>query len=861
MKFLSYALIKKNYLYTLNQRIASGQQEVAGATRFVKEIEQGNLEVQYNGDDKVDHENLLASSLISMRDQMKRFSQEERQRNWVTEGLAKFVDILRSKNDDIKVLAEDIISNLIKYMGANQGALYVVNDDNKDDVYVEMLACYAYDRKKYLTQRIEIGEGVTGQVILEKRTTYMTVIPKDFMRITSGLGEASPSALLIVPLKIEEQVLGVIEVASFTEIKRYKIDFAEKLAESIAATILAVKTNDRTRKLLEETQQQAEQMRSQEEEMRQNMEELAATQEEMHRVLTEVQGKERYMIDIIDASTDSILTVDKNMLIINSNTQFRSTYAGMEIEKGFDLTRIFSSQEEKEQYRAIYRRVFEGESFQKTDHIRSNGGEMYYLSSYSPIRNDAGDIIAAAVFAKDVTQLTKAKNDAQHQSEELKAQEEELRQNMEELSATQEEMQRILNEVQSQERYLNELLNASTDSIYTLDKNLKLISYNKAFGDALEAMGVPLQKGYDMLSLFPEGAEREKQRQLYARALKGETFETTTDYTTDGVKTYHTSINAPLYNEAGEIFALASYSHEVTQQVELQRKTDALLEEAQIRAEEMKAQEAELHRILTEVQENERYLNELLNAATDSIYTLDKNFRLISYNSVFGGSLESMGIPLKKGFEILSLFPDKVEQDKQQALYTRALKGESFEEMSTYTSNGVTSYYANSFAPLRNQAGEVFAIAGFAKDVTERVNLQKQAEQRENVLSLTTILSEADERGVITLVNDKLCEVSKYTREELLGKPHSIFRHSDMPKELFKIFWQTINAGKVFKGIIKNRAKDGSHYWVDATIVPVKDDAGKIVKYIGARYHITDDALALGLYNRQAEALKLPKLS
>jgi methyl-accepting chemotaxis protein len=159
---------------------------------------------------------------------------------------------------------------------------------------------------------------------------------------------------------------------------------------------------------------------------------------------------------------------------------------------------------------------------------------------------------------------------------------------------------------------------------------------------------------------------------------------------------------------------------------------------------------------------------------------------------------------------------------------------------------------------LRNQAGEVFAIAGFAKDITERIHLQKQAAQRESVLGLTTILSEADERGVITLVNDKLCDVSKYTREELIGKPHSIFRHPDMPKELFKIFWQTIKAGQVFKGIIKNRAKDGTHYWVDATIVPVKDEAGKVVQYIGARYHITDDALALALYNKQAEALKLP---
>ncbi|MBO9703873.1 MAG: PAS domain-containing protein [Sporocytophaga sp.] len=78
-----------------------------------------------------------------------------------------------------------------------------------------------------------------------------------------------------------------------------------------------------------------------------------------------------------------------------------------------------------------------------------------------------------------------------------------------------------------------------------------------------------------------------------------------------------------------------------------------------------------------------------------------------------------------------------------------------------------------------------------------------------------------------------------------------------MPRELFKLFWEVIKAGKVFRGIIKNKAKDGSHYWVDVTIVPVVDTNGVIVKYIGARYHISSDKIAEELYNNQARLLGL----
>ena len=143
----------------------------------------------------------------------------------------------------------------------------------------------------------------------------------------------------------------------------------------------------------------------------------------------------------------------------------------------------------------------------------------------------------------------------------------------------------------------------------------------------------------------------------------------------------------------------------------------------------------------------------------------------------------------------------------------------------------------------------------------ESRRMKFELETRERVLGLTTVLSETDSFGTIRFVNDKFCEVAKYSRQELIGKPHNIVRHPDMPKELFAMFWSEIKAGRVFRGIVKNRAKDGTHYWVEATIVPVKDEQGRIVKYIGARYHLTDDTQALILYNKQAERLGFPVLS
>jgi methyl-accepting chemotaxis protein len=117
-----------------------------------------------------------------------------------------------------------------------------------------------------------------------------------------------------------------------------------------------------------------------------------------------------------------------------------------------------------------------------------------------------------------------------------------------------------------------------------------------------------------------------------------------------------------------------------------------------------------------------------------------------------------------------------------------------------------------------------------------------------------TLLSKTDAHGIIVFANDAFCNVSKYSRNELIGRSHNIVRHPDMPKRLFEIFWETIQKGEIFRGIIKNMAKDSSHYWVKATIMPVMDEEKHIIRYIGARYLIEDDELAKDLFAQQSRA-------
>lgn len=456
----SYKLIKVTEFKTLNQKVSSLESQIKLATNFVKEIEKGNIDVDYefSSDDSEKENNFLAESLLSMRGQMKRLAEQERERNWVTQGLAKFVDILRADSSELSVLCEKITSSLIKYLGANQGYLFIVNDNNPNDIHLELMACFAYDRKKFLEKRVEIGEGLLGQSYLEKETVFMTNVPQNYVQITSGLGESTPSCVTIVPLKINEEVFGLIEIASFKPIEKYQIEFLEKLGESIASTVSSVKVSERTSRLLAESRQMTEEMRAQEEEMRQNMEELQATQEEMQRMLKQVQTKESYLSGILDAAKDTIMVLDQEFKIINMNKAASNSKigGGGKVKLGLNIVDLITGEEKKAAYTKLLSNTLKGTGVEfKFEEVLPSGETLYYLINLNPMADENGKILSIVLISKEITEMVLSQKETEaileevkRQNEQIKAQEEEIRQSLEESHAIAEELEKNKAEIE-----------------------------------------------------------------------------------------------------------------------------------------------------------------------------------------------------------------------------------------------------------------------------------------------------------------------------------------------------------------------------------------------------------------------------
>ncbi|MFP4341306.1 MAG: PAS domain S-box protein [Cyclobacteriaceae bacterium] len=447
----------------MNRVIKAARQlneNLAAASQFARQIGEGN----FNSDFKpAGEEDTLGNALVHMRDRLQMVAEEDKRRNWVTTGLAQMGDILRKENSSASELYLNIVRFIIKYLNANQGGLFLLQDTEGAEPCLELVACYAYERQKFINKQLMIGEGLIGQAFVEKDTILLTEVPQNYVSITSGLGDANPRCILIVPLKVNEEVSGVLELASFKILEDYQVEFVEKLAESVASTISSVKIAHRTSQLLEETRQQAEEMRAQEEEMRQNMEELQATQEEMQRKSTEAEAQNARLDAILSSTVDAILTINDRGIIETVNPACEKLFGYSRTELiGNNVSMLMTSEHsgQHDSYLGNYSKTGHKKIIGKSREVmaKRKDGSNFYLSLAVNEIEVAGKRIFTGIL-RDISEQKYLQQELQKRLEEARSAEEELRQNMEELSAIQESLAAKNNEIEEVRRIEKERAN------------------------------------------------------------------------------------------------------------------------------------------------------------------------------------------------------------------------------------------------------------------------------------------------------------------------------------------------------------------------------------------------------------------
>lgn len=245
---------------------------------YTAKVAVGDFEVSES--EFFDRDGMLGNSLANMQENLQRIAERDKQREHINKGLASFSDILSSHTNNLAQFAEEVTHNLVSFLNANQGALFIVMDEEEKANTMEMHSCYAYNTKKYEKKTVKKGQGLVGQAWVEKKRIYMTDVPDGYTRITSGLGYSTPRCILIIPLVFNDEVHGVMELASFNELQDYELDFVDEVTDSISSSLSSVKINSQTQELLKQSEELTGILTEQEEEMRKKVEELAVIQNE-----------------------------------------------------------------------------------------------------------------------------------------------------------------------------------------------------------------------------------------------------------------------------------------------------------------------------------------------------------------------------------------------------------------------------------------------------------------------------------------------------------------------------------------------------------------------------------------------------
>jgi len=293
--------------YAIRQLI-NGLRRIA---HFAGEIGKGNLNT---GFEPLSDKDVFGSALLEMRNRLAAVAESDNARNWKNQGMANLSLLLHKNAQDLQLFCQEIISAIVSYSDAQQGAIYLV--DETDGASSIQLAGYYGFHNRMVREQLEMKEGLVGQAISGNSKIYVPRISNADYTVESGLVKAGSCDVFIVPLYTSGKVLGAIEIVSTSELTHVKMALIEEFALPLSANLFSMKANFFTKKLLEASQKQTEALATQKQELRQINDELISqsqllklSEEELKRQQEELKNAN------FELRTKAVLLEEKNLTI------------------------------------------------------------------------------------------------------------------------------------------------------------------------------------------------------------------------------------------------------------------------------------------------------------------------------------------------------------------------------------------------------------------------------------------------------------------------------------------------------------------------------------------------------------------
>ncbi len=237
----------------------------------------------------------LKKNINQMISNLKETTERNEEQDWLKTNLARFSRLMQGQKD-LDAVARLVMNELTPLVQARTGAFYIVEQEDGHQA-LRLIASYAFKQRKHLGNVWQVGEGLVGQSALEKKPILLTAVPDDYITITSGLGEAPPRNIIVLPILFEGDVKAVVELGSFLPFSTIHQTFLDQLQESIGVVLNMIQANMRTEELLQQSQQLTHELQSQSEELRRQQDELKKSNTELEAQAKSLRASEELLRD------------------------------------------------------------------------------------------------------------------------------------------------------------------------------------------------------------------------------------------------------------------------------------------------------------------------------------------------------------------------------------------------------------------------------------------------------------------------------------------------------------------------------------------------------------------------------------